>query len=101
MLARSELNAVESRVFTVPAGSMAVIHAIYFANTTAARRTIRLNLLTSGETSSVGNAMFHDVAIAPNGTLVDATRFRMDQGQRLVGLADAAGVTVTIHGTMA
>jgi hypothetical protein len=101
MLARVELNAIESRIFMIPSGSMAVIHAIYFANTTSALRRVRLNLLVSGETSSTANAMFHDVAIAPNGTLVDATRFRMEEGQRLVGLADAAGVTVTIHGTMA
>jgi hypothetical protein len=101
MLARVELNTIESRILMIQTGSVAVIHAIYFANTTSSVRRVRLNLLVSGESSSTANAMFYDVAIAPKGTLIDATRFRMEEGHRLVGLADASGVTVTIHGTMA
>jgi hypothetical protein len=99
MLDRHQLTTTDSRIYTVPSGRRAIVHAIYIANTTAARRTFRLHHCRDGEASAVANAMFYDVAIAANGTLIDSTRFRMSEGDQLRGLGDAAGLSVTVHGT--
>lgn len=99
MLARHPLASSDDRIYTVPSGSRAIVHAIYMANTTSSRRTIRLHHCRDGEASGTANALFHDVSIAPNGTLIDSTRFRMNEGDQLRDKADAAGVTLTIYGT--
>lgn len=99
MLSRHQLSATDDRIYTVPSGRRAIIHAVYIANTTSSRRTIRLHHCRDGETSGTANAVFYDVAIAPNGTLIDSTRFPMREGDQLRGKSDAAGVTLTLYGT--
>jgi hypothetical protein len=98
---QSRLRATDEQLFSVETGKRFVVHAIYFANTTAALRRVRLHHCTQGRASGTENAMFYDVAIAANGTLIDSTRFPMFEGDSLRGMADAAGVTFTLHGTFA
>lgn len=98
MLSRLALRTVDDRIFEVTPGRSVVIHAIYVANTTATRRTIRIHHVPQGQTSGTANALFYDVAIAPNGTLIDSTRFQMMPGDQLRGRADAVGVTCTVYG---
>lgn len=98
MLARSELRVADDRIYEVPQGRTIVVHALYFANTTASRRTIRLHHISQGQSSGTENALLYDVAIAPNGTLIDSTRFQLANGDQLRGKADAAGVTCTVYG---
>lgn len=99
MLDRHQLTTNDERIHTVESGRRVTVHAIYIANTTSARRSVRLHHCRDGEASGTSNALFYDVAIAPNGTLIDSTRFRMHEGDQLRGRSDAAGVTVTIYGT--
>lgn len=98
MLARFALRAADDRIYEVPPGRTIVVHAIYFANTTGSRRTIRMHHVSQGQSSGTDNALFYDVAIAPNGTLIDSTRFQLGKGDQLRGKADAAGVTCTVYG---
>lgn len=100
MLARKSLRTTIDRVIQCKSGESLLVHAIYVANTTASRRTIRLHHLSHGESATTGNALFYDLAIAPNGTLIDSTRLLLNQGDELVGLADASGVTCTIYGIL-
>jgi hypothetical protein len=99
MLARLKFTTTDERAYSVPSGVRTILHAIYIANTTTTRRLVRLHHVRNGETSSTSNALFYDVAIAPNGTLIDSTRIPMHEGDELRGLADAAGVTLTLYGT--
>jgi hypothetical protein len=73
------------------------MHAIYIANTTSATRRVRLHHCTQGRTSGTDNAILYDVAIAPNGTLIDSTRFPLYEGDVIRGKADAVGLTITVH----
>jgi len=91
------LTTNDERLYVVPSGSRQVMHAIYIANTTAATRRVRIHHCTQGRPSGTGNAIFYDVAIAPNGTLIDSTRFPLYEGDAMRGKADAAGVTITFH----
>lgn len=99
MLARHQFATDDDRIYTVDSGRRAIIHAIYLANTTSSRRTVRLHHCRDGEASGTANALFYDVAIAPNGTLIDSTRIPMREGDQLRGKADASGVTLTVYGT--
>lgn len=98
MLGRKELRTTDDAVYITPPGSGVLVHAIYFANTTGSRRTIRLHHVSQGQSSGTNNALFYDVAIAPNGTLIDSTRMTLKPGDQLRGKADALGVSVTIYG---
>lgn len=98
MLARLALRTSDDRIYEVPPGRTIVVHAIYFANTTGSRRTIRLHHVPQGNLSGTENALLYDVAIAPNGTLIDSTRFQLGNGDQLRGKADAAGVTCSVYG---
>jgi hypothetical protein len=95
------LRATDEQLFAVGSGQRFVVHAIYFANTTSSVRRIRLHHCSQGRASGTENALFYDVAIAANGTLIDSTRIPMLEGDALRGMADAAGVTFTLHGTFA
>lgn len=99
MTIQKALRSIEDRVYAITSKQRFVVHAIYIANTTAATRRVRLHHCMNGRPSGTDNAIFYDVAIAPNGTLIDSTRFVMDEGDVLRGKSDADGVTVTIHGT--
>lgn len=101
MATQAKLTTSDDRLYVVPSGKRFVVHAIYLANTTSARRTVRIHHVRQGMTSGTENAMLYDVAIAPNGTLIDSTRFPMEEGESLRGKADAAGVTMTLHGNFA
>ena len=101
MTVQASLSTNDERIFAVGSGKRFVVHAIYLANTTSSRRTVRLHHCTEGRASGTENAILYDVAIAPNGTLIDSTRFPMLEGSLLRGKADAAGVTLTLHGNYA
>lgn len=100
MLARKSLLTATDRIIQCKSGESLLVHAIYITNTTGARRTFRLHHLSHNESATTGNALFYDVAIAPNGTLIDSTRLLLNQGDQLAGLADATGVTCTIYGIL-
>lgn len=91
------LTTNDERIYVVPSGSRQVMHAIYIANTTAATRRVRLHHCTQGRPSGTDNALLYDVAIAPNGTLIDSTRFPLYEGDVIRGKADAVGLTITVH----
>lgn len=99
MTIQKALRSIDDRVYAIPSKKRFVVHAIYIANTTAATRRVRLHHCMNGRPSGTDNAILYDVAIAPNGTLIDSTRFVMDEGDVLRGKSDADGVTVTVHGT--
>lgn len=99
MTIQKALRSIDDRVYAIPSKKRFVVHAIYIANTTSATRRVRLHHCMNGRPSGTDNAIFYDVAVAPNGTLIDSTRFVMDEGDVLRGKSDADGVTVTIHGT--
>lgn len=101
MATQAKLTTTDDRLYVVPSGSRFVVHAIYLANTTGSTRRVRLHHVRQGMTSGAENAMLYDVAIAPNGTLIDSTRFPMEEGESLRGKADAGGVTMTLHGNYA
>lgn len=98
MLARFAMRATDDKIYEVPPRRTIVVHAIYFANTTGSRRTIRLHHVSQGQSSGTDNALFYDVAIAPNGTLIDSTRFQLMSGDQLRGKSDVVGVTCTVYG---
>lgn len=99
MLARHQLLTTDDRIYTVPSGTRAVVHAIYVVNTTSSRRTIRLHHCRDGEASGTANALLYDVTIAANSTLIDSTRMAISEGDQLRGKADAVGVSVHVYGT--
>lgn len=101
MMTQAKILSTDERIWFVPSGKRLVVHAIYLANTTSSRRTVRLHHVRSGMTSGTDNALFYDVAIAPNSTLIDSTRFPMEEGESIRGKADASGVTMTLHGNYA
>lgn len=78
-------------------GGMAV-STLILANTSSARRTVRVHHVGQGQASSTINAILYDASIAPNSSLVLDTRINVKAGESLRGLADAVGVTVTIYG---
>lgn len=99
ILDRHQLSSTDARLYTVKSGARSLVHAIYIVNTTSARRTVRLHHCRDGEVGDAANALLYDVSVAPNGTLIDSTRFLMAEGDQLRGKADASGVSVTIYGT--
>ena len=101
MTIQKALRSIDDRIYAIPSKKRFVVHAIYIANTTAATRRVRLHHCTQGRTSGTDNAILYDVAIAPNGTLIDSTRFPMYEGDVIRGKADATGVTITFHGVPA
>lgn len=95
------LTTTDEQLYAVPSGSRQVMHAIYVTNTTSATRRVRLHHCTQGRTSATDNAFLYDVAVAPNGTIIDSTRFPMYEGDAIRGKADASGITITFHGVPA
>lgn len=98
MTIQKALRSIDERIHAIPSRNRLVVHAIYIANTTATMRRVRLHHCTKGRSSATDNAIFYDVAIAPNGTLIDSTRITLKPGDQLRGKADALGVSVTIYG---
>jgi hypothetical protein len=98
MLERKALRTVASRIIACGSGETIIIHAIYLANTTPTARTVRVHHLAQSDTVDTGNALFYDVRLAPNSTLIDSTRILLNEGDQLVGLSDANGITCTIYG---
>jgi len=98
MLTRASLRPVMSRIIACGSGETIVVHAIYFANTTASARTIRVHHLSQADAAGTGNALFYDVRLTANSTLIDSTRIMLNEGDQLVGLSDASGVTCTGYG---
>jgi hypothetical protein len=88
----------DTSVYRVDTSKQAAVHAVYLCNTTSSVRRVRLHHCRNGETSSTLNAMLYDAPIAPNGTLVEDTRFVLAQGDELRAMADASGVTIMVHG---
>jgi hypothetical protein len=76
------------------------VNYMVFANTTAARRTVRVHHVIATETGTTANAILYDAAIAPNSTLVVEMRIAVKPGESLRGKADANGVTATIYGSV-
>jgi hypothetical protein len=101
MSTSAALTTTDERLYAIPSGSREVMHAIYITNTTASLRRVRLHHCSQSRASGTDNAIFYDVAIAPNQTLIDSTRFPMYEGDMLRGKADGTGVTVTFHGIRA
>lgn len=99
-IATTAARTADSSVYRVDTGQQAAVHAVYICNTTASLRRVRLHHCRNGEASSTVNAMLYDAPLAPNGTLVDATRFVLGQGDELRAMADAAGVTIMVHGVV-
>ena len=97
---REKLKATDTVVFRNTRDMSASIQTIVIANTTSARRTVRLHHLMQGETSSVANALLYDVAVAPNSTLMITAFITMALGEELRGMADATGVSVTLYGML-
>lgn len=83
------------------AGSSRLSGSIWIANTSSDRRRVRLNHVTRAEAGATSNALLHDVAIAPNSTLVIDVAIMLEMGDELVGRADGSGVTVTVYGISA
>jgi hypothetical protein len=98
MLTRKALRTVLSRIIACGSGETIVVHAMYFANTTAAARTLRVHHLSQADSATTDNAIFYEVRLTANSTLVDSTRIMLNEGDQLVGVSDAAGVTCTIYG---
>lgn len=93
------LRTVDDVLVTTPAGGITVNYMV-FANTTSSRRTVRVHHVVAEDASSTANAILYDAAIAPNSTLVTDMRIAVKRGESLRGKADAAGVTLTIYGTL-
>lgn len=68
-----------------------LITGLLLANTDSSARTFRLHLIPSGGSAAVANALYYDVPLAANSTLIipnEAGLFIMQNAEFLQGLAD-------------
>jgi len=93
------MRTTDDVLLATPSGGVTVTY-MAFANTTSSRRTVRVHHVVADEPSATANAILYDAAIAPNSTLVVDMRIAVNRGESLRGKADAAGVTVTMYGTI-
>jgi hypothetical protein len=80
-------------------GARSEVLQIVVANTDSSDRTVRLHMVAKGASSAVSNALFYDVTVTANTTVVhDSLRLIMEEGYMLRGLqsvADKLCITIT------
>ena len=83
-------------------GARSEVLNIVVANIDSSGRTFRLHLVAKGASSAVSNALFYDVSVAANTTVVhDSLRLIMEEGYMLRGLQSvSAKLCITITGLL-
>ncbi len=81
-------------------GARSEVLQVVIANTDSSARTFRLHLVAKGASSAVSNALFYDVSVTANTTVIhDSLRLIMEEGYMLRGLQSvAAKLCITITG---
>lgn len=98
---RASLETSDRRLFANSTRGPIMVSHIVLANTTSARRTVRVHHCTSGETGGASNALLYDATMSANSSIILDMPFFLAVGEEIRGKADAAGVTMTIQGPMA
>lgn len=81
-------------------GARSEVLNIVVANIDSSARTFRLHLVAKGASSAVSNALFYDVSVAANTTVIhESLRLIMEEGYMLRGLQSvSAKLCITITG---
>ena len=81
-------------------GARSEVLQVVVANTDSSDRTFRLHMVAKGGSSAVSNALFYDVSVTANTTVIhDSLRLIMEEGYMLRGLQSvAAKLCITITG---
>ena len=81
-------------------GARSEVLNIVVANIDSSGRTFRLHLVAKGASSAVSNALFYDVSVTANTTVIhDSLRLIMEEGYMLRGLQSvSAKLCITITG---
>ncbi len=99
MLGQSKPSAnTNTTVYTVPGGTIAIISGIFVANVGSALDTIRIFAVPSGDSAGVANAIYHDISIPDDETLLVNGALTLDAGDFLVVFALNGDITFTVSG---
>lgn len=85
-------------IYTVPSQTQAVISSIIIANTTAGALTYRIHVLASGGTTAQTNAIYYDVSLAANTSLVVKPGITLSEDDFIVIYASAVNMVFTVFG---
>lgn len=75
-----------------------LLDQITLVNTTGSTQSVSLNIVPSGGTAGVANAIFSTGAILAGQTVLITTEMTMLNGASLVGFASASGVIINVSG---
>jgi len=81
-------------LYTVPAGTQAVVSTISVTNDTATAATFRIYLRKNGAAASATNALYFDASLAGNSTLLATAGFTLSAGDIITvrtGTANSLG----------
>lgn len=99
-ISAKSLGTTDESIMQVTSGGNGVVHGVYVVNSSSSARTIRLHHCRNGETGAPVNALLYDVALAAKSTLIDSTRFVMQEGDELRASANGSGVALVIYGQL-
>lgn len=86
-------------VYEVPSGRTLRIESISVCNVGTTTATFRLHLLAPGESIATSNAVYYDIPIRGNATLLDDSPRYLTGGDRIAVRSDtASAIAVQIHG---
>lgn len=90
--------ATNATAYTAPAGTKAIISAVFCCNTAATDTTLRFFRVASGGAAAVGNALYYDLPIRANDTFLINGVPVLEAGDFLVCRSANGAVTFTVSG---
>lgn len=90
--------ATQTTAYTAPPATKAMISSIFVCNTSSVDETLRLHVVPSGGAAGVGNAIYYDVTVRGNDTLLINAVPVLETGDFISVYALLGTLTFTISG---